>query len=407
MCRFWRSGCRNGKLCPFAHGEQELMGRPDLCKTSLCQRWAKGACPLDATECRFAHGRLDLRATPNFMHGIKDEAAEEAERQEAERLCVEAERAQFEQGLRLNAGGNSSGNPHGSQGGGASQPAPQFWEEQEFSDGLPYMNGGSQAPWGNRSHGNHGNPGGEALLDQMQAVLAQREWQWSPEYGDSLQDGDTHPNRRNRRAHNGRPQKNGVTGPLDAGPPGPIAATGTANNGRPQQQQQMPQQQMPQQLLHLLNGGQNGLQSLPEPQQNWSPACASGWPDSMQASAATTNGRPQQMPQPNGGQQMLQQNGGLQMLQLLQQNGGQNGSHNFQHQNWPDGGVGWSDGMQACDPLANMVLEAKMSYTGTPDRGGYAPQLEVSEFPHAITAPDMNGMHSSSTIPQEVRAIWS
>merc|ERR1719359_2529741 len=115
------------------------------------------------------------------------------------------------------------------------------------------MNGGAppdMVPWGNRNHGNHGN-GNEALLDQMQAVLAQREWQWSPEYSDGLQDGDTRqagrngaPNGAPRRA---RPAKTGTNGPVPVGVSGPIAAQPGSANGRPHQ--------MPPALQHLLLNG--------------------------------------------------------------------------------------------------------------------------------------------------------
>lgn len=66
MCRYFRSGCRNGSACQYAHGEPELQGRPDLTKTSLCRRWAKSSCPLSAEECRFAHGASDLRVTAQY-----------------------------------------------------------------------------------------------------------------------------------------------------------------------------------------------------------------------------------------------------------------------------------------------------------------------------------------------------
>lgn len=66
MCRFFKSGCRNGTSCPFAHGDTEMSLRPDLTKTSLCQRFVQGTCPFSAAECRFAHGPLDLRQTDPF-----------------------------------------------------------------------------------------------------------------------------------------------------------------------------------------------------------------------------------------------------------------------------------------------------------------------------------------------------
>merc|ERR1719253_1878644 len=124
MCRFWRSGCRNGKLCPFAHGEEELCNRPDLCKTSLCQRWAKGACPLEANECRFAHGRLDLRATPNFMHGSQE--ADQSGQGGEEFGVVENEAPLL----------STNGSNGGAAAVGANQAQPRMWEEQDcYSEG--------------------------------------------------------------------------------------------------------------------------------------------------------------------------------------------------------------------------------------------------------------------------------
>lgn len=231
--------------------------------------------------------------------------------------------------------------------------------------------------WGSRSHG---NPGGEALLDQMQAVLAQRDWQWSPEYGDGLQDGDTHQSsRRSRGGSRGSPKPQ--SGSLDAGAPGPISEAAAAD-GRTQH--------MPQQLQMLLNGGQTGPQGLQEQQQNWTPASGSGWSDAMQA---PTNGRPHQ-------------HGGNQLHLLLGVNGGHHGTASFQEpqmqQSWPTNG-GWPDGMQEENKRRAAELA---SYTGrlTDQTQSYAPQLEVSEFPHAITTPDVNIMHMN--VPQEVRAIW-
>lgn len=362
MCRFWRSGCRNAKMCPFAHGEQELCGRPDLCKTSLCQRWAKGACPLDANECRFAHGRLDLRATPNFMHGLKD--------------GEEGQAGPETEGALLGPSGNDSGNPNGALVSGAAQPAPQFWEEQDQA----YMNGGA-AGWGNRDQGNHGNAGGEAMLDQMQAALGQRDWQqWSPEYGDGLQDGDGNFKRRNRRARDPKTTPSVVNGSA----PGSAGAIGTGNNGRPL----MPHQQM----QAMMQGGQNGEQ---QPQENWSPATGSGWPDGMhQASHATSNGTPQQMQGPQ------------QILHLLNgchngQNGGQGPQEPQQQWVQQPSSNGWLvSGLEAKDfqPGQNFA-----TYTGHDQ--GYNQQMEVLAFPNAITAPDTNIMNP--TVPQEVRAIWS
>lgn len=66
LCRFYPN-CRNKDRCSFAHGKAEVKGRPDLTKTSLCQAWLHGACPLDNDECNFAHGLQDLKVTLNFQ----------------------------------------------------------------------------------------------------------------------------------------------------------------------------------------------------------------------------------------------------------------------------------------------------------------------------------------------------
>merc|ERR1719265_59967 len=180
------------------------MGRPDLCKTSLCQRWAKGACPLEASECRFAHGRLDLRATPNFMHGLKGEGLTAEEQDEVNRAFgppsemrdqSQQQQQSFSgrdqhQGGHTNNGPNrSNSGPHGPPGGASQSGQREYWEqstqEQCFPDSS-YMGGGAPGAigWGNRNQGNPGNPGGEAI-DQMQQLLP-RDWQggWSPEYDD-------------------------------------------------------------------------------------------------------------------------------------------------------------------------------------------------------------------------------
>jgi len=65
ICSFFQEGrCRKGDKCGFAHGGLELELLPDLTKTSICLAWKEGACPHSATQCRFAHGKHDLRAPP-------------------------------------------------------------------------------------------------------------------------------------------------------------------------------------------------------------------------------------------------------------------------------------------------------------------------------------------------------
>lgn len=65
LCKHYKRGCRKGDSCPFAHGNHELMIRPDLRKTSMCQDFANGICPFRAEDCEFAHTRTELQAT-NF-----------------------------------------------------------------------------------------------------------------------------------------------------------------------------------------------------------------------------------------------------------------------------------------------------------------------------------------------------
>jgi len=65
ICSFFQEGrCRKGDKCGFAHGGLELELLPDLTKTSICLAWKEGTCPHSATQCRFAHGKHDLRAPP-------------------------------------------------------------------------------------------------------------------------------------------------------------------------------------------------------------------------------------------------------------------------------------------------------------------------------------------------------
>lgn len=67
MCvHFLKGRCRAGVECPWAHGADELRGRPDLRKTRLCELFIKGKCPLDSEQCVFAHSREELRATEDL-----------------------------------------------------------------------------------------------------------------------------------------------------------------------------------------------------------------------------------------------------------------------------------------------------------------------------------------------------
>mmetsp|Transcript_49047 Transcript_49047/g.144730 ORF Transcript_49047/g.144730 Transcript_49047/m.144730 type:complete len:362 (-) Transcript_49047:108-1193(-) len=70
ICRFWQFHCDLGNRCPFAHGPEELLPRPDLHKTSLCGDWQRGCCRLKASRCPFAHGFTDMRSTPGFVQAM-------------------------------------------------------------------------------------------------------------------------------------------------------------------------------------------------------------------------------------------------------------------------------------------------------------------------------------------------
>jgi len=56
----------------FAHSQSELQVLPDLAKTSLCQAFLQGHCPLPSHQCQFAHGRNELRRTAAFQRKSKD-----------------------------------------------------------------------------------------------------------------------------------------------------------------------------------------------------------------------------------------------------------------------------------------------------------------------------------------------
>jgi len=62
LCRFFSMGCcKQASQCRFAHGTVEVRSRPDLNKTSMCYQYARRRCPLSAAQCRYAHGQAELR----------------------------------------------------------------------------------------------------------------------------------------------------------------------------------------------------------------------------------------------------------------------------------------------------------------------------------------------------------
>jgi len=67
LCNFYPSGkCRDGPLCNYAHGEEELRLSPDFERTSVCPILIKeGTCK--RPECRYAHTSTDLRTSPVML----------------------------------------------------------------------------------------------------------------------------------------------------------------------------------------------------------------------------------------------------------------------------------------------------------------------------------------------------
>jgi|Transcript_30166 hypothetical protein len=70
LCTFHMEGrCRYGNACGFAHEDAQMTIPPDLTKTSLCEKWQQGKCNHTAATCKFAHGKHELRITPQFARG--------------------------------------------------------------------------------------------------------------------------------------------------------------------------------------------------------------------------------------------------------------------------------------------------------------------------------------------------
>ncbi|CAE7437170.1 zfp36l2-A [Symbiodinium sp. CCMP2592] len=89
ICRFNSMGkCKRGAQCSFAHGPEELVAKPDLFKTMLCRKWAKGSC--NFTNCTFAHGEEELRdARSKRLTGLRNfDVVAEKEEAILEETCV-------------------------------------------------------------------------------------------------------------------------------------------------------------------------------------------------------------------------------------------------------------------------------------------------------------------------------
>lgn len=68
LCQRYIAGkCAKGDRCTYAHSVRELQPAPDTTKTSICAAWKKGKCPNRASECKFAHGKVELRMSKEFV----------------------------------------------------------------------------------------------------------------------------------------------------------------------------------------------------------------------------------------------------------------------------------------------------------------------------------------------------
>lgn len=382
------------------------MDRPDLCKTSLCQRWAKGACPLEAGECRFAHGHLDLRATPNFMHASQEDQPGQNGRDAGDYAGLDMEASLIVGGN--NGNNNNHNRPHGLQ---LSQPPPRPWEEDRPYAGSAPLANPEVMPWDD-----HGNQQDEVFnsLDHLQALQPRADGQWSPEWGDGGLDGSDG-RQQHRRSRRSRTAKTAPLNGYDNMGAAGQAAPAVPSNGRPPQLMPAPingQQQPPpmQQMHQRMNG--DGLQMFLE--------------------------HSRQQPPPQGHQQQQQQRWGPLPGDAVHVNGwdgsqvwsdpyrsaGVEGEKVHQAAHAPlvtgppvasVGGVHYSGGPVDAMPLPSPV------YPGMPEvpcppppasytqacadaQQGFSGMPEASEFPHAITAPGSNVMQPM--VPQEVRAIW-
>jgi hypothetical protein len=87
LCSFFEQGrCKYGENCSFAHGGVETP--PDLTKTSLCKRWKEGRCPFSSANCRFAHGKHNLRVTALYVQNRQGSSKNEKKAEEAATMAT-------------------------------------------------------------------------------------------------------------------------------------------------------------------------------------------------------------------------------------------------------------------------------------------------------------------------------
>jgi len=81
LCSFYTEGrCCKGNECRFAHDSAQVEAPPDLTKTSLCALWQRGQCCYTAASCKFAHGKHELRMTPEFVRSRDDKRQADKEK---------------------------------------------------------------------------------------------------------------------------------------------------------------------------------------------------------------------------------------------------------------------------------------------------------------------------------------
>lgn len=72
LCFYNEKGlCQRGVSCDFAHGERELITKPDFTKTVLCRPWQMGKCSFSAQDCTFAHGKEWLHKGRSFSEATE------------------------------------------------------------------------------------------------------------------------------------------------------------------------------------------------------------------------------------------------------------------------------------------------------------------------------------------------
>lgn len=96
-CRFFGAGhCAKGKLCSFAHGNEDLKSAPDFTRTKMCPTLVAGNICSDP-KCTYAHNKDSRRRVMDPQHGNKGQVSDNNSSSDALRR------------LSLNSGGGEYG----------------------------------------------------------------------------------------------------------------------------------------------------------------------------------------------------------------------------------------------------------------------------------------------------------